>query len=336
MKRHATSTSPGPRWRAGLLVAALAGAAGPPAIAQGFDNAGACATSRAQQSIDTVAAAMISWLTDVISGVADAPALGSSTCASIGPVDIALVPAIPVADLRALLVPFYIASIPANDPWGTPYDYRLNVANPLSLHAIALRSAGSDHLFEGATYEVGETDGPAGDLVHYNGDRVRRLPRLDPVARQQVTVARLQNLGAAMLSWVTDNVLIEPGRPAGGPTVDLTLITPIAVPDLALLLTPFYTLCVPERDGWGHSLDLRLNDDLLGTPVMSIRSSGSDGVDEGDLYDTELFVPEDFARDLVWSDGFFFQSPSPTRTQIFTDSFESATLWGTWTCGPGF
>ncbi len=314
----------------------MAFAAGSPATAQGFDNAGACATSRAQKSIDTVAAAMISWLTDVISGVTAAPALGGSSCAAAGPVDIAQVPAIPVADLRTLLVPLYIASIPANDPWGTPYDYRLNVANPLSLHAIALRSAGSDRLFEGTIYDVGETDGPAGDLVLYNGDRVRRLPRLDPVSRQQVTVARIQNLGAAMLSWMTDNVLTEPRRPAGGPTVDLSLIAPITASDLAVLLTPFYTLCVPEQDGWGHPLDLRLNDDLLGFPVMSIRSPGSDGLLEGDIYDTEIFPAEEFDRDLVWSDGQTYQGPSPNRTQIFTDNFESAALWGTWSCGPGF
>ena len=307
-----------------------------PTGAQQFDPAGGCATVGAQASLDRVSTAMLMWLTDVVSGLDGAPPRGLPTCIGSAPVDVALVPTIPVDDLRALLVPFYISSIPTNDPWGTPYEYRLNVANPLSAYAIALRSAGSDRLFEGTTYDVDTTPGPASDLVRYNGFPVREPPRLDPVSRQQQTAAQILNLGTAMLSWFTDVVSAAQRSPAGGPTVDLTLITPITAGDLATFLTPMYIQCVPEKDGWGHPFDLRLNDDLLGTPVMSIRSPGSDGVVEGDTYDTEVFPAEDFGRDLVWSDGQYFRSPSPIRAAVFADGFESATLWGTWSCGPGY
>ncbi len=311
-------------------------AGGSAAAAQEIGDSAACATSRAQASLDRVGLAMLMWLTDVVSGLTAPPALGGPTCLGSVPVDLALVPAIPVADLRALLVPLYIAAIPTNDPWGTPYDYRLNVANPLAANVIAIRSAGSDRLFEATAYDVAATAGPAGDLVHFNGFRVRYPPRLDPVSRQQVTVAQLETLGTAMLAWLTDVISAASHAPAGGPTVDLSLITPISATDLAALITPFYIPCVPEHDGWGNPLDLRLNDNFLVSPIMSIRSPGSDGLNEGPIYDLELFPPEDFPRDLVWSDGLTFQAPSPTRTLLFTDNFESATLWGTWSCGPGF
>jgi hypothetical protein len=318
------------------LASALALGAGAPLTAQVFGNAGDCATSRAQASIDKVGRAMIRWLTDVVSGLAPLSALGGSACVGSEPVDTTLVPEISVADLRALLVPQYIDSIPAADPWGTPFDYRLNVAEPLSAHAIALRSAGADRTFEGTSYATGATSGAAGDLVHYNGFAVRAPPRLDAVSRQTQTAAQLVNLGTAMLSWFTDIVSAAQLTPVGGPTVDLSLITPTSAADLAAFLSPFYIQCVPELDGWGRPLDLRLNDDLLGFPVMSIRSAGSDGILEGQIYDTEVFPADDFARDLVWSDGLTYRGPSSTRTQIFTDDFESARLWGTWSCGPGF
>lgn len=331
-----TPANPHRNRRPGLaLVALLALAGGSPALAQVVGNASDCATSRAQESIDRVGAAMLAWLTDVVSGLDAVPERGVSTCIGSAPVDIALVPTIPVADLRVLLVPLYIDSIPANDPWGTPYEYRLNVANPLSAYAIALRSAGSDRLFEGATYDVGATQGPAEDLVLYNLARVRQRPRFDSVSRQESTREQMFNLGWAILAWATDYVpLTRSAR--GGPAVDLSLITPITAQELAALITPFYIPCIESVDGWGHGYDLRLNDDLLSAPLLSIRSAGSDGIVEGNVYDTEIFPADDFYRDLVWSDGQNYQSPSSTRATVFTDDFESATLWGTWSCGPGF
>lgn len=295
-----------------------------------------CATAQAQASLDRVGAAMFAWLLDVTSGFAAASPLGAPLCPGSPPVDVTEVPPISVANLRALLVPVYIDAIPEEDPWGKKYDYRLNLAHPLSADVIALRSSGADASFEGTTYETGETGGPAADLVIYNTTWIRQPPRLDPVSRQLVTAERIDILGDAIIEWLQDVVSARTDAPAGGPTVDLALIAPVSASDLATLLTPFYALCIPAEDGWGHPLDLRLNDDVLGTPVTSIRSPGRDGVVEGDVYDTEIFPADDLDRDLVWSDGQNFHSPSLARSAIFADDFESAALWGTWSCGPGY
>jgi hypothetical protein len=312
-----------------------------PAAGQVIGNAGGCATSRAMAEIGRVHAAMYAWYLDVVAGFA-----GSSGLAGSGPplcpggpaIDLGLVPPISVADLRALLVPAYIDAVPAFDPWERPYDYRLNLPDLLGEFYIGVRSSGADGLFEGSVYDIGPTGGPAEDLVILNTTWIREPPRLDPVSRQKVTLERIDTLGAAMLSYWTDIISGFGRSPAGGPTVDLAEIAPIAAPDLAaLLLNPFYyTLCVPAVDGWGHPFDYRMNDEPLFLPFMSIRSPGRDGLLEGDLYDTELFPADDLDRDLVWSDGQYYQSPTPTRAAIFTDNFESGALWGTWSCGPGF
>lgn len=311
----------------GLVQEAAAPAAGP-------TDRVACATSQAVASIDSVAAAMLEWLTDVVSGLQASRPRGLPTCNGSEPVVVALVPPISIEDLRALLVPLYIGSIPQNDPWGTPYEYRLNVANPLSPHAIALRCAGADRLLDAAIYDVGTTPGPEDDLVFYNDFWVRQPPLLDPVSRQATTIEQMLTLGWAILAWAND---VPHARNAGGePAVDLSLIPSISPAALAPLITPFYIRCIEELDGWGQPYDLRLDDRDWTAPLVAIRSAGSDDTVEGDLYDIETFPADDFGRDLVWSDGQFFQSPSATRTLVFTDNFESATLWGTWSCGPEF
>lgn len=310
------------------------------AKAQVVGNAGDCATSRALRDLERVHAAIYAWYLDVVSGLAPfegRTSEGVPLCPGSPPVDLAQVPPISVEDLRALLVPQYIAAIPAFDPWERPYDYRLNLPDILGASYIALRSSGADGSFESTVYEVGVTSGPSDDLVIFDTTWVREPPRLDPVSRQEVTVERIDRLGAAMLSYYTDVVSGAQRTPAGGPAVDLSQILPLTASELAArLLTPFYTLCVPAVDGWGHPFDYRMNDDPLTAPFMSIRSAGRDGVMEGELYDTQLFPADDLDRDLVWSDGQHYRSPTASRAGIFTDNFESGALWGTWSCGPEF
>jgi hypothetical protein len=340
--------------RSALVVLAILALPGAGAVsAQVIGPGGGCATSRAQEDLERVHAAMVAWYLDVVSGLASVasvaalapvpqvvhrPPGGSPLCPGSPPVDVTQVPPISVEELRELLVPNYIAAIPAFDPWERAYNYRLNLPELLGFPVIVLRSSGADGLFEGTTYEIGTTSGPADDLVIFNTTWVREPPRLDPVSRQAVTVERIDDLGAAMLSYMSDIVSGAQRTPADGPSVDLSDITPIAAVDLAgILQTPLiYTLCVPGEDGWGHPFDLRMNENPLVVPFMSIRSPGRDGLLESDIYDTELFPADELDRDLVWADGQDYQSPTPTRSEIFTDNFESATLWGTWSCGPGF
>lgn len=330
---------------AGVLAGGLFGGVEPLCAdpAGGSDATPPCATSRAEAEIQTVGEAMLAWLIDIVSGLSEGASTLEPICPGASPVDLTLVPSISVEDLRALLVPDYIAAVPALDPWGHPYEFRLNVANPLSAHAIALRSPGADGVFETDNYDFGFTSGPDDDLVLYNISRVRMPPRLDPVGRQWTTNEQIDRLGWALLSWYTDHVSaradaasrarIQPSDPL---TVDLGLITPISNAAMTALLAPLYTPCVPEHDAWGQPYDLRLNGDLLNSPVMAIRSAGADGTVEGDIYVGNQFPGDDFARDIVWSDGLFFQAPGASHATIFRDDFESGALWGYWSCGPDF
>jgi hypothetical protein len=69
-------------------------------------------------------------------------------------VDLQRVPVISRQDLAAILVPRYLAAIPAADGWGHPYEFRLNTKDPNAIVVMALRSAGRDGKFSGTRYEV--------------------------------------------------------------------------------------------------------------------------------------------------------------------------------------
>ena len=69
-------------------------------------------------------------------------------------VDLQRVPVISREDLAAILVPRYVAAIPAADGWGHPYEFRLNTKDPNAILVMALRSAGRDGKFSDTHYEV--------------------------------------------------------------------------------------------------------------------------------------------------------------------------------------
>jgi hypothetical protein len=69
-------------------------------------------------------------------------------------VDFQRVPVISREDLAAILVPRYIAAIPAEDGWGHPYEFRLNTRDANAIVVMALRSAGRDGQFSGSHYSV--------------------------------------------------------------------------------------------------------------------------------------------------------------------------------------
>ncbi|MFN7942824.1 MAG: hypothetical protein U0X73_14645 [Thermoanaerobaculia bacterium] len=317
---------------AALFVAPVAAA---PTIVEAQPD---CATSRAVATIESVGQAMIGWLADQVSRAAAAPPSDGGLCPDSPAADVSQVPPIEVEDLRALLVPLYIASIPASDPWGRAYEYRLST-EPSAAHWTAIRSAGRDGQFESNVYEIGNTGGPDEDLVFFDSAWARRPPRRDPVSRQLVTLGELRVVGSAWISWYTDAVSRAAGavRPAGAlPPVDFSALPPLARAELADLLVPTYLACLPAEDGWGRPFDFRMNPNLLATSVMAARSGGSDAVFEGDVYSASGFPPDELFRDLVWSDGFVYRAPEGERSGVFADDFETGELWGTWTCGPGY
>ncbi len=126
---------------------------------------------------------------------------------------------------------------------------------------------------------------------------------------QRATVADIRNAGTAMFSWVTDQV---GAAAAGQQPVDLAKFPPVSsFAALKELLVPKYIQELPERDGWGHPYEYRLNvkNPTAGTYVMCIRSPGRDGRFSGLSYAAEAFPRDDYDHDIVWADGYFVQWP---------------------------
>ncbi|MEM6457346.1 MAG: hypothetical protein AAF772_19825 [Acidobacteriota bacterium] len=102
--------------------------------------------------------AMVAYLTDLVG--ADAP-LERRASAGASVYNVTNVPVIDTAALEIELVPFYLPCLPSTDRWGSAYEYRFNLANPLAPTVYVIRSPGSDGAFEGPVYRVGPV--PAGE-----------------------------------------------------------------------------------------------------------------------------------------------------------------------------
>jgi hypothetical protein len=320
-----------------------------PALAQ---PATECASTRARAEMEEIGRAMWAWYLDVVSAANGVGGDLDPICPDSPPLDVTAIPPINSGILAIFLVPNYIAQVPSQDPWGHAYEYRLDVADPLSADVMSVRSAGSDGLFEGAVYDFGATSGPQDDLLLYDNVWVRDLPRLDPVSRQRTTVARVEEVGAALLSWITDVVSALSGDPSlpggnadmggmggmGGQTVDMDDYRPVSVEKITTLLTNplYYTRCVPKYDAWGTPIEYRLNSNVLGAHVAAIRSFGSDAMAEGDFYEVGAFPADEREHDIVWADGLLVRAPDDGGAEIFFDGVESGATWGYWSCGPGF
>jgi general secretion pathway protein G len=133
-------------------------------------------------------------------------------------------------------------------------------------------------------------------------------------AKQKRTMADEIVVGTAMMSWLTDRA----GAAASGQSNEVKLSdfgAPMTVANLRKELVPQYLEEIPPFDGWKRPYDYRLN---VANPsadrVMLIRSSGQGGAFEGDQYEAMAFEPTDYAKDIVWADGYFVQYPQKLRT----------------------
>jgi cellulose biosynthesis protein BcsQ/type II secretory pathway pseudopilin PulG len=136
-------------------------------------------------------------------------------------------------------------------------------------------------------------------------------------ARQKRTVADIRSVGTAMFSWLTD----QAGAAASGESMkpgdsyDVTPIPPISREDLSTVLVSQYIDVIPALDGWKSHYEYRMKvkNPLDGTPVihvLGVRSPGSDGKFEANVYMIGGFDPTDYAQDIVWADGFFVRYPA--------------------------
>lgn len=118
-----------------------------------------------------VGTAMFAWLTDQVG----AAAAGQTQVPEPQRVELSDYPEISHADLTTILTPMYLETLPETDGWGSPYEMRLNVENPLAQHVMSLRSPGRDGLFAGDSYEVSSFGSTAfdEDIVWADGFFVR-------------------------------------------------------------------------------------------------------------------------------------------------------------------
>lgn len=93
-----------------------------------------------------IGTAIMTWVTDEV---------GAAAAGQASTVAMADFSSISLANLEALLSPVYLQEVPPLDGWKSPYEFYLDVANPLSDHVIAIRSLGRDSQADGDTYEPG-------------------------------------------------------------------------------------------------------------------------------------------------------------------------------------
>jgi len=77
-------------------------------------------------------------------------------------------PAATIEELRPLVEPVYIRTMPMKDAWGTPFIYRVSQDG----QSYTIASAGSDRKFDESTWKPGYTMSSKDDLV-YQGDDER-------------------------------------------------------------------------------------------------------------------------------------------------------------------
>lgn len=102
--------------------------------------------------------AMLAWHTDAVG----AAAAGQ---------DVDEWPAITTGDVRRVLVPTYLATLPTEDGWGHQLEYRLRIDDLQDEHVMLVRSPGSDGEFDSDSYESGayDPDETARDIVWGDG-----------------------------------------------------------------------------------------------------------------------------------------------------------------------
>lgn len=156
-------------------VPAVGGAATP--LAQGASSAPEAEEDKAKlkgtvATLRTVGTAMFAWLTDARAQGAAAGGGETEEGEPVTEMDWGQCPRISRDDLTALLVPRYLAELPAADAWGHDLEFCLDRAHPERASLVAgLRSPGRDGRFSGSTYPIGPFPATATDrdLVWLDG-----------------------------------------------------------------------------------------------------------------------------------------------------------------------
>jgi hypothetical protein len=176
----------------------------------------------------------------------------------------------------------------------------------------------------------------SGSLAPSSAQAQTPPPSEEDAKAQAQTLQDMRNVGTALFSWLTDEVgdddSPEASPEAAAPEADQPCTPPeqkeagadaetqesmeidrlpvISYQELTQILVPQYITAVPEKDGWGHPFEYRLDrKHLLHKSVMAIRSAGADGTFSGERYKLGAFPLAEMDQDLVWMDGFFIRWP---------------------------
>lgn len=155
-------------WADGFFVAWPEG--GAPQRSGAGESPGAVKDREAQKQtvadIRETGTALYSWLTDQV---------GAAAAGEGEMVDLGEFPAISHREVSKLLVPQYLPVVAERDGWGHPYEFRVNVADPLAKKVLAIRSPGRDGAFSVDSYIQGgfEPDELDQDIVWADGFFVR-------------------------------------------------------------------------------------------------------------------------------------------------------------------
>lgn len=77
-------------------------------------------------------------------------------------------PAKNMEELRKLVEPIYVRTLPMTDAWGTPFEYRVSEDG----HSYTIASAGSDRKFDESTWkDAGYTMSSKDDLVYHENQQ---------------------------------------------------------------------------------------------------------------------------------------------------------------------
>lgn len=113
------------------------------------------AQKRTVADIRNTGTAMFSWLTDQVGAAA---AGQSQTESAPATVELKHYPLVSREELQKILLPQYMQRVPEKDGWGHPYEYYLNVENPMALQVMGIRSPGRDGEFSAVSYKIGPFD----------------------------------------------------------------------------------------------------------------------------------------------------------------------------------
>ena len=134
-------------------------------------------------------------------------------------------------------------------------------------------------------------------------------------ARQRRTMADLNSLGTAWMSWLTDQVgAASAGAQKLYPTDDFINVT---YQELYSYLHPsstfYYMDTVPDVDGWGSQVAFYRNPNGLSDSQLMVCASARDNVfDDCDISQPIAvgpFLATDFDTDIIWADDFFVRWP---------------------------